>query len=143
MMATVPLRHLRFGTQKKPPTDFSACECTTRFNIQKFYVLSTHCMSVLGWISEQTAIMSPQRIGRLDFTTDIQFVCCVVHLNVGTRILTQYTLCSAGTAKAQWLRYCATNPKVAGSIADGVMESFNDINPSYRTMAVGSTQSLT
>jgi hypothetical protein len=27
-----------------------------------------------------------------------------------------------GTAVAQWLRYCATNQKVAGSIPDGFME---------------------
>jgi hypothetical protein len=27
-----------------------------------------------------------------------------------------------GTAVAQWLRYCATNQKVAGSIPDGVVE---------------------
>jgi hypothetical protein len=33
-----------------------------------------------------------------------------------------------GTAVAQWLRYCATNQKVAGSIPDGVMEFFIDIN---------------
>jgi hypothetical protein len=26
-----------------------------------------------------------------------------------------------GTAVAQWLRYCATNQRVAGSIPDGVM----------------------
>jgi hypothetical protein len=42
-----------------------------------------------------------------------------------------------GTAVAQWLRYCATNRKVAGSIPDGVMEFFIDINPSDRTMALG------
>jgi membrane-bound lytic murein transglycosylase B len=47
-----------------------------------------------------------------------------------------------GTAVAQWLRYCATNQKVAGSIPDGVMEFFIDINPSDRTMALGSTQPL-
>jgi hypothetical protein len=36
----------------------------------------------------------------------------------------QITNCiySKGTAVAQWLRYCATNQKVAGSIPDGVME---------------------
>jgi hypothetical protein len=34
------------------------------------------------------------------------------------------------TAVAQWLRYCATNQKVAGSIPDGVMEFFIDMNPS-------------
>ena len=39
------------------------------------------------------------------------------------------------TAVAQWLRCCATNRKVAGSIPDGVT--------SDRTMALGSTQPLT
>jgi hypothetical protein len=48
-----------------------------------------------------------------------------------------------GTAVAQWLSYCATNQKVAGSIPDGVMEFFIDINSSDRTMALGSTQPLT
>jgi hypothetical protein len=44
-----------------------------------------------------------------------------------------------GTAVAQWLRYCATNQKVAGSIPDIVMEYFIDINPSDLTKALGST----
>jgi hypothetical protein len=48
-----------------------------------------------------------------------------------------------GTAVAQWLKSCATNQKVAGSIPDGVMEFFIYINPSDRTMALGSTQPLT
>jgi hypothetical protein len=48
-----------------------------------------------------------------------------------------------GTAVAQWLRYDATNQKVAGLIPDGVMVFFIDINPSDRTMALGSTQPLT
>jgi hypothetical protein len=47
-----------------------------------------------------------------------------------------------GTAVTQWLRCCATNQKVAGSIPDGVMEFFIDISPSDRTMALGSTQPL-
>jgi hypothetical protein len=34
---------------------------------------------------------------------------------------------NVGTAVAQWLRYCATNQKVAGSIPDGVMEVFIEI----------------
>jgi hypothetical protein len=38
---------------------------------------------------------------------------------------------------------CATNQKFAGSIPDGVMEFFIDINPSDRTKALGSTQPLT
>jgi membrane-bound lytic murein transglycosylase B len=48
-----------------------------------------------------------------------------------------------GTAVAQWLRYCAKKQKLAGSISDGAMEFFIDINPSDRTMALGSTQPLT
>ena len=32
----------------------------------------------------------------------------------------------SGTAVAQWLRYCATNRKVAGSIPAGVSEFFID-----------------
>ena len=37
----------------------------------------------------------------------------------------------------------ATNRKVAPSIPAGVTGFFIDINPSYRVMALGSTQSLT
>jgi hypothetical protein len=36
-----------------------------------------------------------------------------------------------GNAVAQWLRYCATNQQVAGSISDVVMEYFIDINPGF------------
>ena len=44
---------------------------------------------------------------------------------------------------AQWLRCCATNWKVAGSIPDGVIGIFQGHNPSDRTMALWSTQPLT
>jgi hypothetical protein len=50
---------------------------------------------------------------------------------------------SAGTRFRSWLRYCATNQKVASSIPDEVIGFFNWRNPSSRTMALGSTQSLT
>jgi len=42
-----------------------------------------------------------------------------------------------GTAVAQWLRCCATNRKVAGSIPDDVSGFFVDINTSDRTMTLG------
>jgi hypothetical protein len=42
-----------------------------------------------------------------------------------------------------WLRHCATNRKVAGSILDGVTGIFHWHNPSGRDMAFGLTQSLT
>ena len=45
------------------------------------------------------------------------------------------------TAVAQWLRCCATNRKVAGSIPDDVIGIFH--NPPDRTMALGSNQPLT
>ena len=46
-------------------------------------------------------------------------------------------------AVAQWLKYCATNRKVAGSIPDGIIGIFHWHNPSDRTMAMGSTQPQT
>jgi hypothetical protein len=42
-----------------------------------------------------------------------------------------------------WLRHCATNQQVMGSIPDGVSGFFHWHNPVGRTMALGSTQSLT
>jgi hypothetical protein len=42
-----------------------------------------------------------------------------------------------------WLRHCATNRKVAGSIPDGVTGIFHWHSPFSRTMALGSTQPLT
>ena len=47
-----------------------------------------------------------------------------------------------GPTAAQWLRCCATNRKVAGSITAGVSGFFIDIK-SDRTMALESTQPLT
>jgi hypothetical protein len=44
---------------------------------------------------------------------------------------------------AQWLRYCVTNRKVAGSFPDGVVGIFHGHNPSDRTIALGLTQPLT
>jgi hypothetical protein len=37
---------------------------------------------------------------------------------------TDVTTSALGTAAAQWLRFCATNRKVAGSIPDGVVGFF-------------------
>jgi hypothetical protein len=54
-----------------------------------------------------------------------------------------FTLCLLGHAVAQWLRYCATNRKVAGSITDGVIGIFYLHKPSGRTMALGLIQTLT
>ena len=52
--------------------------------------------------------------------------------NVSSTVLFGSNCNSWGTAVAQWLRYCATNRKVAGSIAAGVSGFFIDIK-SFRS----------
>jgi hypothetical protein len=59
------------------------------------------------------------------------------------RSLLHTVLLLQGAWWRSWLRHCATNRKVAGSIFDGVIGIFNWHNPSCRTMALGSTQPLT
>jgi hypothetical protein len=48
-----------------------------------------------------------------------------------------------GTRWRSCLRHCSTSRNVAGSIPDGVIRNFHWHNPFGRTMALGSTQSLT
>jgi len=50
---------------------------------------------------------------------------------------------SAGQAVARLVEDCATSRKVAGSISIGVTGVSHSHKPSGRTMALGSTQSLT
>ena len=59
------------------------------------------------------------------------------------RICTRFEHLYGGTAVAQWLRCCATNRKVTGSIPDGVNGIFHWHNTPNRNMALGSTQPLT
>ena len=58
------------------------------------------------------------------------------------RDLTVYTIYT-GNVVEQWLRCCATNRKVTGSIPGFVIGIFHWHNPSDRTMALGSTHPLT
>ena len=48
-----------------------------------------------------------------------------------------------GTWSYSWLRQCATSRKVTGSILDMVFQIFHWLNPSGRTMVLGSTLPLT
>jgi hypothetical protein len=57
--------------------------------------------------------------------------------------LSNVTVIFRGTRQRNWLRHYATSQKVAASIPDEVIGFFNCPNPSSRTMALGSTQSLT
>jgi len=65
-----------------------------------------------------------------------------VYLTPSIQVSLQY-LNIRGTAVAQWLRCCATDRKVAGSIPDGVIRIFHWHNPSDRAMARGSSQPIT
>jgi len=58
-------------------------------------------------------------------------------------IILQVTIKIGGTRWRSWLRHCAKNQKVAGSIPDGVIRIFHRRNPSGRTMALELTQPLT
>jgi len=82
-----------------------------------------------------TAMRQPQR-WRIITTIRLFWI-----TDIGISPLNTKLICFIqGTAVAQWLRSCATNRKVAGSIPDGFI---GIIHPSDRTMALGSTQPLT
>jgi hypothetical protein len=80
----------------------------------------------------RTALLSCQQVNSVRF-------CTVCNISTGhtPRKVTQRLFVlefqikqahrSLGHAVAQWLRHCATNRKVAGSIADGVTGFFIDI----------------
>ena len=74
--------------------------------------------------------MSLYSIQSLVFIAENQCVYCAVR----TRSLNikETTVIILGTAVAQWLRCCATNRKVAGSIPAGVIGFFIDIK-SFRS----------
>jgi len=68
-----------------------------------------------------------------------------IHISTIIKLFCKYSNFKrkGGTAVTQWLRFCASNREVAGSIPDGVSGIFIDINTSDRTMALASTQPLT
>ena len=63
----------------------------------------------------QTQSDTPRSVGLL-WTSDQLF---------SVSFTRQHTTLTRGTAVAQWLRCCATNRKVAGSIPDGAIEIFH------------------
>jgi len=58
-------------------------------------------------------------------------------------LVTSVLLGAGGTRWSCWLRHCSRSRNVAGSIPDGVIGILPWHNPSGRTMALGSIQSLT
>jgi hypothetical protein len=49
----------------------------------------------------------------------------IININMIIKITTTTTNSGGPLMLAQWLRYCATNRKVAGSIPDGVIGLFH------------------
>ena len=84
--------------------------------------LNTHCFDGVG------GFLCAQMIYNTVFWKMFVVICVVI---------------AVYTAVAQWLRCCAANRKVAGSIPAGVIGIFHCHNPSDRTMALGWTQPLT
>jgi hypothetical protein len=99
-------------------------------------------------ISKWTLRVPDSSLERSSFTPETN----IIH-GVGTWVSCGEKLCYfldireqyfiSGTAVAQWLKYCATNRKVAGPNPDGVIRIFYWHNPSDRNMALESTQPLT
>jgi hypothetical protein len=94
-------------------------------------------------------VWEPQPPGSLRECPSLNRDClpCFTCTSILTLSLLMSYICGApckamGYAVAQWLRHCATNRKIAGSIPDGV-RIFYWPNPSGRTMALRSTQPLT
>ena len=50
---------------------------------------------------------------------------CVKYVELYVKIYFEWYMTGKVSAVAQWLRYCATNWKVAGSIPDGVVGIFH------------------
>jgi hypothetical protein len=100
---------------------------TRSYNLHHNMLDFTHC-SNCHLISEH-ACMHAQALSLCHFTTSYWIVPITAHYR--------------GHTVAQWLRHCATNRKVAGSIPDDVTGIFHWFNPSSHTMALGLTQPLT
>jgi hypothetical protein len=65
-----------------------------------------------------------------------------LNIMVEVRIILVYLL-RVGPQLCSWLRHCAANRQVAGSMSDGAIGIFRWHSPVGRTMALGSTQPLT
>jgi hypothetical protein len=66
----------------------------------------------------------------------LSYMLCNTGQNTSTLlpVCVRCVLMKRGTRWRSWLRHCATSRKVAGSIPDGVTETFQWLNPSGRTM---------
>ena len=84
----------------------------------------SHCVSLFPAAGFENLIFS------IDLFLRLQHSFCLQYLYRGTRW-------------RSWLRHCATNRKVAGSIPDGVSGNFHWHNPSGLTMALRLPQPLT
>jgi hypothetical protein len=108
---------------------------------------SFHAKVNMEWRSTSTPPMWLRGNDRDNFSSDIYVSLSLLEVNLRTFfrrrrsvkhrcqfVIKQHTTDSClyiylkrlgGTAVAQWLRYCATNRKVAGSIPDGVTGIFH------------------
>jgi len=80
----------------------------------------------------------------ISYSNQSLVLCCPLALCAWrVRLITELPIAIGITRWCSWLRHCARNRKVAGSIPDGVTGIFHWHNTSGRTMALGLTQPLT
>jgi hypothetical protein len=108
-----------------------------------WFTLPQHNEKVKATYSSPTdSIFNLLAYSTLNFNSILILLTKNVNPNLVSFILSLANLHTGGTRWRSWLRHCATNQKVAGSIPDGV-GIFHWHNPSSRTMALGLTQPLT
>ena len=86
-----------------------------------------HCAFIVFMINKYTK--QPTTVNNNDDNNDIIIIlhCGFLYLYMHLFFILVWPLVMLGTAVAQWLRCCATNRKVAGSIPAGVIGFLIDI----------------
>ena len=97
-----------------------------------------------GWSLSLFILMAvDQTLRNLMLFVKISLSIIIKYFHASLILYRSWKMWGGGTAVAQWLRCCATNRKVAGSIPQVVIGILHWHNPSDRTMARASTQPLT
>jgi len=145
------LPHVMFLFTGPPFFSYPSVSCWYRPLASPFSMYSSpyyQCYLIFSWHCTLSFCSSIFISFIICFPTFFVILFCLCRVPFLVRFYTLYFIFLSGcpvlgTAVAQWLRRCATNRKVAGSIPAGVNGIFHRHNPSDRTMALRSTQPLT
>ena len=105
----------------KPPEYFWHTALYIKFlSAQQIIILVCVCMCQQTRVSEGFAAQYTDVLSNCSYVMGAIPLCCVVLTKISLRSKHNSIFNNVGTAVAQWLRRCATNRKVAGSIPAGV-----------------------